>query len=266
MRRIFRWKRLQIHNIEKMKINIQGLSHEAIVYQQKEYANDPGKIQTHIAVFSSVFGSKRTMDAFCQSLCVYFNRVVLINSKKIMKELSLTSASSPFSPTSQTSSIQYLSDFLNNQNIRNIIAFDGSAAIVNSILQHINNQDNKFNIVYIRPVNGMENVKSVMSSLNPFNGFPYLIDRVRLALSGNIKYLRNIQIPVKESLDEIIQKHNVCVIQPKNPMDMTINPVNWSQKLNEMPNFQAIHIRKGGWSFHQQETVVLGNIFSFFNF
>ena len=97
MRRIFRWKRLQIHNIEKMKINIQGLNHEAIVYQQKEYANDPDKIQTYIAVFSSVFGSKRTMDAFCQSLCVYFNRVVLINSKKIMKELSLTSASSPFS-------------------------------------------------------------------------------------------------------------------------------------------------------------------------
>ena len=247
-RRIYRWKNLELHGIERQKFALINDQIDSVLY-----INKFRKSNSCIIIFSPLFGSKKAMDSFSCSLAIKYHKVYLVQSK----ELILNNNKLLFRDL-----IDKILKLINNDHIQKFIFFDCSALIMKELLSNININFFEPKCVLIRPIYQLNPLKNSLSFKYRVSGGPFLLFWIGLLLSRK-KIGKKMEFSAdQKKFDFKYNSNNILYILPENLIDKSLERL---INVEENKKANRIRIPNGGWSFYKHETMILSIINDFFD-
>jgi len=253
LRRIYRWKTVEIHGIQRKNISGNLDPDLLTIYENRSEQTELNQYKPPVMVFSSLIGSKRTIHSFAKSICLMYGKIFLVNFSVLVKE------SKKHSFKTRLESILNL---IEEENVRKFIFIDVSSLLFWELYRIYQNIMQQSKILFIRPIFSLSELISPLSPKMLFCGGPFLLSRLRLLFySSNLKELFKEKSETKDRNFDLANP-NVMFIVPGKSMDLSIEYLISNQINNQS---QIIIFRNGGWSFYKQETLIIGALNEFFN-
>lgn len=252
-RRIFRWKNVEIHGIQTESKSLEMVPKLVIVYKKECDQTESNQYKSTIMVFSSLFGSKRTIHSFAKSLCLAHGKVFLVDFSMLVKQINKHSLNVL---------LQSIVRLIHEESIQNFIFMDISSLLFWKFHQLNQKLMEQAKILFIRPIFTLKELISPLSTEALFAGGPFLLFRLRLLFySSQLKSLFE-EPPITDMFNLDLPNPYRFLVLPKKSMDRSVEKF-ISNDINNKS--QIIHFSNGGWSFYKQETMIMGILNGFFN-
>ncbi len=253
MRRVFRWKHLQIHGIQNEKKSLGKLPIQIMIYKKHDVQRELNQNRTSLMIFSSLIGSKKTINAFAESLCILYEKIFIVDFSTLVKSAKKNSVDTI---------IEAIQTLIYDENVRKFIFLDVSSMIFWKLIWLNQNLMDQSKIFFIRPIFNPSGLISPLSLKTLFAGGPFLLFRLRLLFySSELRKMLNESNTATER-QSILLNPNIGFILTRKSMDYTLENLLSKQEIYES---KIIQFSTGGWSFYKQETLILGILHGFFN-
>ncbi len=257
IRRLTRWGKVEVNTITSQTINFQGITLEKYLNtQSKEAKNSVDPILLFPPLCQKKYSKKNHI---ASALAIYGVDIYLLSPEN---------AYTLFKAENHGDS--GICSLIKDLGIRTIILFDWSIPVMFNHFKFEKFENLSLNFILIRPTFEYKEIMGI-SRIIPFTNrwfYTFLFD---------IKKWKDV-IPqhkaslIKKMADknyEFLHHHKYTLINPEKSWlktDAHLDLKNSMSKLSEnLKNISSYSIKKGGWSFYRQETIVFGLILKAIN-